>query len=147
MGAKPSKWTDGNIYSHTRNCAIERLRNMYIVSCLKILVKHIHSMQFPCITYGIWRYKRQNTDKTLTSRKSIYASELRKYLPFHILKMLFLVIFCWYFKYFVGTNGMHASRLTKSCNDKFPNVTKNKYEAIAPMPPPPPYQFLYPVKA
>ena len=33
------------------------------------------------------------------------ASE-RKILHFHILKLLFLSKFCWYFRYFVGTNGM-----------------------------------------
>ena len=60
-------------------------------------------------------YKRQYTDKTLTFRKSIYnvrgsgASELRKFSHLHILKLLFLSIFCWYFKDFVGTNIMLAS--------------------------------------
>ena len=34
------------------------------------------------------------------------ASELRKYSHFYILKLLFLSIFCWYFRYFVGTNDM-----------------------------------------
>ena len=34
------------------------------------------------------------------------ASELRKFSHFHILKVLFLSIFCWYFRYFVGTNDM-----------------------------------------
>ena len=49
------------------------------------------------------------TDKTLTLRKSMYmrASELRKmFSHFYILKLLFLPIFCWYFRYFVGTNDM-----------------------------------------
>ena len=32
--------------------------------------------------------------------------ELRKFSHFHILKLLFLLIFCWYFRYFVGTNDM-----------------------------------------
>ena len=37
----------------------------------------------------------------------IYASELRKFGHFYIvLKVLFLSIFCWYFRYFVGTNDM-----------------------------------------
>ena len=35
------------------------------------------------------------------------ASELRKFSRiFYILKLLFLSIFCWYFRYFVGTNDM-----------------------------------------
>ena len=34
------------------------------------------------------------------------ASELRKFWHFYILKVLFLLIFCRYFRYFVGTNGM-----------------------------------------
>ena len=33
-------------------------------------------------------------------------SELRKFSHFHILKVLFLSIFCCYFRYFVGTNDM-----------------------------------------
>ena len=62
------------------------------------------------ITNGVV-YKRQYTDKTLTLRKSMYmrangASELRKFSHFYILKLLFLSIFCWYFRYFVGTNDM-----------------------------------------
>ena len=64
----------------------------------------------PCLWYGAV-YKRQYTDKTLTLRKSMYmqasgASELRVFWHFHILKLLFLSIFCWHFRYFVGTNGM-----------------------------------------
>ena len=75
----------------------------YTVQCI-----HIQSMQFPLITYGM-AHKRQYVDKTLTLRKSIFymrvsgASELRKCVHFHILKLLFS-IFCWYFRYFVGTN-------------------------------------------
>ena len=86
-------------------------------------------------------YKRQYTDKTLTMRKSVYmrasgGSELRKFSYFHILKLIFLSIFCWYFRYFVGTN-WHACRLT--CTDKFPNVpTKLRKSIIGPCPPPPP---------
>ena len=47
------------------------------------------------------------------------ASELRKFSHFYILKLLFLSIFCWYFRYFVGTNdmivGLHVpTKLRKS---------------------------------
>ena len=34
------------------------------------------------------------------------ASELRKIWYFYILKLLFLSLFCWYIRYFVGTNDM-----------------------------------------
>ena len=34
------------------------------------------------------------------------ASELRKFWYFYILKLLFLSLFCWYIRYFVGTNDM-----------------------------------------
>ena len=39
------------------------------------------------------------------------ASELRKYSHFYILKLLFLSILCWYFRYFVGINDMLVDRL------------------------------------
>ena len=57
-------------------------------------------------------YKQQYTDKTLNiEKKSMYmrasgAIELRKFSHFYILKLLFLSIFCRYFRYFVGTNDM-----------------------------------------
>ena len=56
----------------------------------------------------VWCCKRKYNDKTLTLRKSvyIYTSERRKFSHFHILKLPFLSIFCWYFRYFVGTNDM-----------------------------------------
>ena len=67
-------------------------------------------MQFLIITYGILGviHKRQYTDRTLTLRRSMYmrasgASELRKFSHIYILKLLFLSIFCRYFRYFVGT--------------------------------------------
>ena len=51
-------------------------------------------------------YKRQYTDKTLIVKIYVYASELRKFWHFYILKVLFLSKYCWYFRYFVGTNDM-----------------------------------------
>ena len=36
----------------------------------------------------------------------VYASELRKFWHFYILKLLFLSIFCRYIRYFAGTNDM-----------------------------------------
>ena len=63
----------------------------------------------------VWHYKRQYADKTLTWRKSMHmrvsgASELRKFLHFHNQKLLFLSIFCWYFRNFVGTCVLAQSR-------------------------------------
>ena len=56
-----------------------------------------------------WRYKRYYTDKTLKLRekksmnmRASGASELRKFSHFHMLKLLFPSIFCWYFRYFVS---------------------------------------------
>ena len=45
---------------------------------------------------------RQNTN---IEKMYVYASELRHFWHFHILKLLFLSIFCRYNRYFVGTNG------------------------------------------
>ena len=60
--------------------------------------------------YHLWydaMYKRQHTHKSLTVRKCMHvrasgASELRQFSHFHILKLLFSSIFCWYFRYFVS---------------------------------------------
>ena len=66
------------------------------------------------------------------------VSELRKFLHLLFLKLLFPSIFCWYFRYFVGTNdilvGLHVPTVSK-CTDKTPK--KDYWEAITPLPPPP----------
>ena len=72
---------------------------------------YIQSMHFPVITYGMALYindryvYRQNTN---IEKIYVYASERAQkiFLHFYILKLLFLSIFCWYFRYFVGTNDM-----------------------------------------
>ena len=50
------------------------------------------------------------------------TSELSKFSHFHILKLLFLSICCWYFRYFVGTNdmliGLYTGRQISKCTDK-----------------------------
>ena len=57
---------------------------------------------------------RQNTNnkKIYVYMRASAASELRKFLHFHIQKRLFLSIFCWYIRNFVGTNdvlvGLHV---------------------------------------
>ena len=103
------------------------LRYIYTFWGLKLHL-HIYTINVvPC--YYLWCgviYKPQFTDKTLTLRQSMWAymrtsgaSELRKFSHFYILKLLFLSIFCWYFRYFVGTNdmlvGLHVpTKLRKS---------------------------------
>ena len=82
------------------------LRNIYCQVSYNICI-HTQSMQFPFITYGMMLYKRQYTDKALTLRKCMYvrasrASDLRTFSNFHILKLLFPSIFCWYLRYFVS---------------------------------------------
>ena len=49
----------------------------------------------------------------------MYASEHKTFSHFYILKLLLLSIFCWYYRYFVGTNdmlvGLHVpTKLRKS---------------------------------
>ena len=71
-----------------------------------ILTYTINAVSFSHLTYDAI-YKQQYTDKTLTLRKCMYmrasgASELRKLSQFHILKLLFPPIFCWYNKYYTS---------------------------------------------
>ena len=87
---------------------------LYLRDTFSGLKVHLHIHKINAVGYYLWYgvvYKRQYTDKTLTLRKSMYmrsngASELRKCSHIYILKLLFLSIFCWYFRYFVGTNDM-----------------------------------------
>ena len=55
-------------------------------------------MQFPFIIYGMALHYDSIMIKNYSLRKKIYvyASELRKFSHFHILKLLFPSIFCWY---------------------------------------------------
>ena len=58
-----------------------------------------HAVSFYYLWYGaIYMYKRQYTDKHVTLNKCMCmrAGELRKFWHLHILKLLFLSIFCWY---------------------------------------------------
>ena len=78
----------------------------------------------------VWYYLK---DSMLTKHYSIeeiytYASELRKVLHSHILKLLFLLIFCWYFRYFVGTNNILVGLFT--CTDKFQMYRQNSEKAL-----------------
>ena len=69
------------------------------------------------------------------------ASELRNFLYFYILKLLFLSLFCWYIRYFVGTNEMLVGLHVPT---NFQMYRQNLREGIiggggaVPPPPPPP---------
>ena len=90
------------------------LRNIYIFRS-PITSAYIYNQCSFLSLLMVWHY--DINDKILTLRKSMYmrasgASELRKFLHFHIQKLLFISIFCWYFRNFVGTNdifvGLHV---------------------------------------
>ena len=126
---------------------------LYLRNTFSGLKVHLHIHTINSVGYYLWYgvvYKRQYTDKTTTLRKSMYmrangASELRKCSHFYIsLKLLFLSIFCWYFRYFVGTNdmlvGLHVAT-------NFEMYRQNSEKALLagggggglpPCPPPPP---------
>ena len=93
-------------------CPSERTPWRHIFSGLKILCYIcIHYQCSPLVLLMVWRYinKQHNIHRTLTLRKSMrasWASELGKFSHFDTKILLFLSIFCWYFRYFVGTNDM-----------------------------------------
>ena len=74
------------------------------------------------------------------------ASELRHFSDFYILKLLFLSIFCWYFRYFVGTNDMLVGLHFQI--SKYTDKTLKKHYwgggggGVPPPPPPAGYEFL-----
>ena len=87
---------------------------------------HIQSMQFPFITHGMVLYindsiYRQNTN---IEKMYVYASELRKFRRFYILRV------CYFFQYFVGTSDTLSVQMTclsaymyrqiSKCTDKSP---------------------------
>ena len=73
----------------------------------------------PLYYFGMTLYRQYN-DKILTLRESMsmrasVASELRKCLYFRILKLLFPLIFCWYFRYFVSETHSFNVQTTNIC--------------------------------
>ena len=80
----------------------------HIFSGLKShLHMYIQSMQFPVITYCMALYVNDSyVYRQNTNIEKIYVSRLENFSHTYILKLLFLSIFCWYFRYFVGTNEM-----------------------------------------
>ena len=84
---------------------------------------YIQSRQFPLM---VWPYKQQYTEKNPNTEKIyVYASKLRKFSYFNILKhsKTFFNILLVYFRYFVGTNDMlvgYMYRKISKCTDKTP---------------------------
>ena len=110
------------------------LSQKHIFSGFKLhLHTYIQSMQFPFITYDMALYY---TDKTLTLRKYIYASELRQFSYFYIVKLLFLSIFCRYFRYFVSTNDMLAGLHVPTNFQLYRHNSEKTLLGGAPPPPP-----------
>ena len=70
------------------------------------------------------------------------ASELRKFSHFYIRKLLFLSIFCRYFRFFVGTNdmlvGLHVPTNFQMYRQNSEKALLGGGGAIAPPPCPPP---------
>ena len=96
--------------------ASERHGNIYLFRSQNTWYIILHTYAINVVPfYYLWYGavdKQQSTDKTLTLGKSINmgASELGERAwnisHFNTQKLLFLSIFCWYFRYFVGTNYM-----------------------------------------
>ena len=87
--------------------ANERLTNMCFMwhTCQNTCSIYIHilSMHFPYITYCMALY---NNNIPTKHKHWEEWEHLCKLSHFHIQKLVFLSIFCWYFLYFVGTNYM-----------------------------------------
>ena len=67
------------------------------------------------------------------------ASELRKYSHFHILKLLFISIFCWKFRYYVDTNDMLVGLHVPTNFQMY----RQNFEKALWVPPPPPTPTLW----
>ena len=99
----------------------------YIFSGLKLQSAwYIYNQRSSLFFLTDWHYIKYTNDSIPTKHwhwtnlcMYVYASELRTFTHFYILKLLLLSIFCWYFRYFVGTNdmlvGLHVpTKLRKS---------------------------------
>ena len=100
----------------------------------------IQSMEvsFHYLWYGTTIYTTVCRQMILTLRKSMYERASRKFLHFHVKKLLFLSIFCWYFRNFVGTNGILVGLHVPT---DFQMYRQNSEKALGgnctPAPPPP----------
>ena len=100
------------VYASERSERDRKLWHLYILKVLYFFqyfvgTSVILSVQMICLWYGAI-YKRQSTDKALTWNLFI-CERARKFWNFYILLkvlLVFLSIFCRYFRYFVGTNDM-----------------------------------------
>ena len=105
-------------------------------------------MQFPVITYSMALYindsyvYRQNTNIEKIYMRVSGASELRKNYRYLHSKLLFLSIFCWYFRYFVGTNdmlvGLHVATNFEMYRQNSKKSIMGGGGGIASLPPPTP---------
>ena len=68
----------------------------------------------------------------------VYASELRKFCNFYILKLLFLSIYCRYIRYFVGTNDMLVGLHVPTNFQMYRQKSEKALLGGPPAPPPPP---------
>ena len=121
------------------------LRNIYIFRS-PIPSAYIYNKYSFLSLLMAWHYKINDSMPTNTNIEKIYvyASELRKILHFHIQKLLFLSIFCWYmyFSNFVGTNyilvGLHVPTDFQMYRQNSENALLGGGGQLHPLPPPPP---------
>ena len=104
----------------------------------------------PLITYGIfglWHYYingRMLTKQANIEKIYVYMRASLEIFAFHIKKLLFLSIFCWYFRNFVGTNdigllvGLHVPTDFQIYRQNSEKALWGSLGGGAPLPPPPP---------
>ena len=124
----------------TRNVHVTYLREQapqkHIFKVSKYICIHIQLIQFPFITYMVWPINDSilTNDKTFMNMRVSGASELRKYLYFYFLKLLFPSIFHWYFRYFVSETYLFSGfKMTSAYiiqSMQFPFITYGIYGAI-----------------
>ena len=105
-------------YNYARaNEASERLGNIYLFrsqNTCYICIEMSYTINVVPFYY-LWYGAINDSILTHTNIEKIYeyTSELGNFSHFHIQKLLFLSIFCWSFRYFVGTNDMIPNVPTK----------------------------------
>ena len=92
-GARPQTVSTekSNLYAR----ASERASETYIFRTPNTSARTINAVLF--YYYGMALYRQYNDEILTLSMRASGASELRKFKHFHILKLLFPFIFCWYF--------------------------------------------------
>ena len=88
----------------------ERAPQKHIFLDVSKYLLHLHTLYTTNAVprYYLWYGAINGNISTHTNFAKIYlyASELSTFWHFHVLKLLFLSLFCWYFRYFVVTNDM-----------------------------------------